>query len=155
MRTLFLLLTLAFLTVGAYAQALPTEDDYYKMVTLPIPEGVVLEVGGLAVMPDGRLAVSTRRGEVWLVENPTMNGGARPHFKRFAHGLHEALGLAYHDGALYTAQRSELTRLRDRNGDGRADRYETVYSWPLDGNYHEYSYGPLIRDDGAMRGKTA
>ena len=43
---------------GVYAQTIPTEDDYYKMITLPIPEGVVLEVGGLAVMPDGRLAVT-------------------------------------------------------------------------------------------------
>ena len=132
------------------AQPLPTEADYYEMVTVPIPEGIVLEVGGLAFLPDGRLAVSTRRGEVWLVENPTAAYGGQPHFKRFAHGLHEALGLAYHDGALYTAQRSELTRLVDRDGDDRADRYETVYSWPLEGNYHEYSYGPLFRDDGTM-----
>ena len=72
LRCLFLCLAPATLAAGVCAQALPTEDDYYKMVTLPIPEGVVLEVGGLAVMPDGRLAVSTRRGEVWLVENPTM-----------------------------------------------------------------------------------
>lgn len=150
MRRLSLFLILGFVAAGVYAQALPTEDDYYKMTTVPIPEGVVLEVGGLAVLPDGRLAVSTRRGEVWLVENPTMDGGAPPHFKRFAHGLHEALGLAYHDGALYTAQRSELTRLIDRDGDDRADRYETLYSWPLAGNYHEYSYGPLFRDDGTM-----
>ena len=135
---------------GVYAQPWPTEDDYYTMTTVPIPEGVVLEVGGMAVMPDGRLAVATRRGEVWLVENPSMEGGAAPHFKRFAHGLHEALGLAYHDDALYTAQRSELTRLIDRDGDDRADRYETVYAWPLEGNYHEYSYGPVFRDDGAM-----
>ncbi|MCH7982847.1 MAG: hypothetical protein IIC28_02635, partial [Chloroflexi bacterium] len=64
--------------------------------------------------------------------------------------LHEALGLAYRDGVFYTTQRSELTRLRDIDGDGRADTYETVYSWPLEGNYHEYSYGPLIREDGTM-----
>ena len=150
MQHLFCCLTVALFAAGVYAQPWPTEDEYYTMTTVPIPEGVVLEVGGLAVMPDGRLAVSTRRGEVWLVENPSMDGGGTPHFKRFAHGLHEALGLAYHDGALYTAQRSELTRLADRNGDDRADRYETVYAWPLEGNYHEYSYGPVFRNDGAM-----
>ena len=100
LRRLLLCLALATLAAGVYAQALPTEDEYYKMVTLPTPEGVVLEVGGLALMPDGRLAVSTRRGEVWLVENPTMDGGAPPHFKRFAHGLHEALGLGFRPGPL-------------------------------------------------------
>ena len=120
------------------------------MVTLPIPEGVVLEVGGLDVLPDGQLAVSTRRGDIWLVKNPSMKGPAKPQFKRFAHGLHEALGVAYRDGAIYAAQRSELTRLRDLDGDGRADRYETVYTWPLEGNYHEYSFGPLFREDGTM-----
>jgi glucose/arabinose dehydrogenase/azurin len=134
----------------AIAQVPAVEADYYRIQTLPIPEGVFLEVGGMDVLPDGQLAVSTRRGEVWLVKNPSMAGGARPQFQRFAHGLHEALGLAYRDGVIYTTQRGELTRLRDNNGDGRADRYETVYSWPLEGNYHEYSYGPLIRPDGTM-----
>jgi azurin/glucose/arabinose dehydrogenase len=120
------------------------------MVTLPIPENVILEVGGLETLPDGRLAVVTRRGEVWLVENPEGSNGHRPHFTRFAQGLHEALGLAWHDGALYTAQRSELTRLRDTDGDGRANRYETVYAWPLSGNYHEYSFGPVFSPKGDM-----
>ncbi len=73
-----------------------------------------------------------------------------PHFRRFAHGLHEALGLAFHDGALFAAQRSELTRHTDHDGDGAADAYDTVHSWPLESNYHEYSYGPLIRSDRSM-----
>ncbi|MDA0684700.1 MAG: plastocyanin/azurin family copper-binding protein [Bacteroidetes bacterium] len=132
------------------AQVSTTEADYYKIVTLPIPEGVVLEVGGLDVLPDGQLAVSTRRGDIWLVKNPTMEGPARPEFKRFAHGMHEALGVAYRDGVIYSAQRGELTRLTDVDGDGEADKYETVYSWPLEGNYHEYSFGPLIKPDGTM-----
>src|SRR3954470_19472403 len=106
----------------------PTESDFYRMTTLPIPEGVVLEVGGLETLPDGRLGVATRRGDVWIVDNPSSLNGGRPHFTRFAQGLHEAVGLMYRDGALYTAQRSELTRLRDTDGDGKADRYETVYS---------------------------
>ena len=126
------------------------ENDYYRMSSIPIPENVVLEVGGLETLPDGRLAIATRRGDVWVVENPAGVNGGRPHFTRFAQGLHEALGLAYRDGALYTAQRSELTRLRDLDGDGRADRYETVYSWPLSGNYHEYSFGPVFSPTGDM-----
>ena len=46
----------------ASAQEKPKEEDYYRIVPLPIPENVVLEVGGLEMMPDGKLAVSTRRG---------------------------------------------------------------------------------------------
>jgi azurin len=87
---------------------------------------------------------------VWLIENPSSSNGGQPHYTRFAQGMHEALGLAYRDGALYATQRSELTRLRDLDGDGRADRYETVYSWPLSGNYHEYSFGPVFSPKGDM-----
>ena len=126
------------------------ENAYYRLVTIPIPEGIVLEVGGLTTLPDGRLGVATRRGDVWIIENPTMERGAAPHYTRFAQGLHEALGLAYRDGALYTTQRGELTRLRDTDGDGRADRYESVYSWPLSGNYHEYAFGPVFDPRGNM-----
>jgi glucose/arabinose dehydrogenase/azurin len=126
------------------------EAEYYRISTVPLPEGVVLEVGGLETMPDGRLAVATRRGDVWMIENPASANGGQAHFSRFAQGLHEALGLAYHDGSLYTTQRSELTRLRDTDGDGKADVYETVQAWPLSGNYHEYSFGPVFGPKGEM-----
>ncbi len=126
------------------------EDQYYKIITLPVPEDILLEVGGLAALPDGRIAVCTRRGDIWVVENPGMYAGRPPQYIRFAEGLHEPLGLAYQDNALYAVQRGELTRLRDTNGDGIADRYETVYDWPLSGHYHEYSYGPKFMPDGSM-----
>ncbi len=138
---------LLFLTCSAFAQ---TEDDYYKIITLPVPEGIVLEVGGLTALPNGSLAAATRRGEVWTIDNPYMQNGQSPRFTRFAHGMHENLGLAYVDGSLYTAQRGELTRLRDTDGNGRADRYESVFSWPLSGHYHEYSFGPKVGGDGSL-----
>ena len=47
----------------------PTEDDYYPIVEIPIPEDINLEVGALEWMPDGILAVATRRGDIYLVEN--------------------------------------------------------------------------------------
>ena len=126
------------------------EDDFYKLTSLPVPEDVILEVGGMATLPDGSLAVCTRRGEVWIISNPSASGSERPTYKRFAFGLHEALGLAYKDGDIYVTQRSELTRLRDTDGDGKADSYDKLYSWPLSGNYHEYSYGPTFLPNGNM-----
>lgn len=123
------------------------EGYYYQLITLPIPDDVVLEVGGLDVMDDGRPAVSTRRGEVWLVDG-AYGQAPNPTYHRFASGLHEPLGLLAKEGAIYTAQRGELTRLVDNDGDERADIYETVYAWPLTGNYHEYSYGPLELPNG-------
>lgn len=126
------------------------EDDFYKLISLPVPEDVILEVGGMVTLPDGSLAICTRRGEVWIVSNPYISGPERPTYKRFASGLHEPLGLAYKDGDLYVTQRSELTRLRDTDQDGRADAYDKIYSWPLSGNYHEYSYGPTFLPNGNM-----
>lgn len=143
---------IAATSVYAHGQAgkTPTEDDYYKIITIPNPEGILLEVGGVATLPDGRIGLSTRRGDVWLVENPAMENGAGPRFSLFASGLHEPLGLLYKDNAFFVAQRGELTKLMDKNGDDRADVYETVYSWPLSGHYHEYSYGPKLAPDGSM-----
>ncbi|MVM29086.1 auracyanin family protein [Spirosoma sp. HMF4905] len=126
------------------------EDDFYKLISLSVPEDVILEVGGMATLPDGGLAICTRRGDVWLVTNPYISGTERPTYKRFASGLHEPLGLAYKDGDIYVTQRSEITRLHDADGDGRADSYDKIYSWPLSGNYHEYSYGPTFLPNGNM-----
>jgi len=146
---LFILLIMwANPTNGQSAKALK-EEDYYKIVTVPVPEGILLEVGGVATMPDGRIAVCTRRGDVWIIENPNAENG-NPEFTLFASGLHEALGLLYYDGALYSAQRGELTKLVDKNGDGKADVYETVYAWPISGHYHEYSFGPKLGSDGSF-----
>ncbi len=123
----------------------PQEDDYYRILTIPVPDDILLEVGGLTTFPDGRIALATRRGDVWVIENPY---GKAPKYVLFASGLHEPLGLAYKDNALYAAQRGELTKLADTNGDGKADLYETVYAWQLSGHYHEYSFGPAIAPDG-------
>jgi cytochrome c551/c552 len=125
----------------------PTEDDYYKIVKLPMPEGLVMEVGGMTTYPNGDIAVCTRRGDVYIIENPT---ASIPHFRKFATGLHEALGLVYKEGNLYVAQRGELTKLIDKDGDGKAETYKTIYSWPISGHYHEYSFGPKLSPDGAF-----
>lgn len=128
----------------------PVESDYYSIVDLPIPEDIVLEVGGMDVLPDGSLAVCTRRGEVWIIENPSRKNGSPPKYRLFAEGLHEPLGLTYRDGAIYVTQRPEITRLEDTDGDGRADEFKSVWVRPLSGNYHEYFYGPLFLPNGDM-----
>lgn len=136
----------ALLWQGAAAQAESAkEDDYFKIMRVPVPEGDLLEVGGLCTLPNGSLAVTTRRGDVFLVENPS---GPKPFFRKFASGMHEVLGVVYKDGSLYCVQRGELTKLTDTNNDGKADSYETVFAWPISGNYHEYSFGPKIAPDG-------
>jgi hypothetical protein len=133
----------------AFAQT-PTEDDYYPITRFPIPKGIVLEAGGIHPMKDGRVAVSTRRGEIWMVEGAlSRKRPAKVTFKRFAHGLHEVLGVVEKDGWLYATQRCELTKMKDSNGDGRADLFETVNAgWGITGDYHEYAFGSKFDKNG-------
>lgn len=140
-----LVLLMGFSGTNLLAQESPTEEDFYKIVTPAVPEGILLEVGGLVTLPNGSLGISTRRGDIWIVDNPT---SPKPYFRKFASGLHEVLGLEYKDGALYCAQRGELTKLVDTDGNGEADLYQTVHAWPVSGHYHEYSFGPKIAPDG-------
>jgi glucose/arabinose dehydrogenase len=125
-------------------------EKFYTVTPYVLPDGVKLEASGMALLPDGRLAVAVRKGEVWMLQHPEADP-ANPEavgYKLFASGLHEPLGLAWHDGALLTVQRSELTKLRDTDGDGEADEYLTVAKgWGVSGNYHEYAYGPVVDKD--------
>ena len=140
---------LLFVVLGFFSQLFGQNQvsDYYKIEKITIPKEISLEVGGLAFDDKGNLGITTRRGELWVIQNPSSKNST---FKRYAHGLHEPLGLAFKDGSFYCAQRGELTQLTDKNGDGRADVYKTIYRWDLDGNYHEYSYGPVFTPEGDM-----
>ena len=96
----FVALLLAVLVLTAQAQdkkkapAKPTaEDEYYKLLRYELPPGQVLEAGALEIMADGKVAVGTRRGEIWMIDNAYDDDPAEARFTRFAHGLHEILGL--------------------------------------------------------------
>jgi glucose/arabinose dehydrogenase len=132
---LFVALLLAFRAVNAQT------DTAYVAETIPLPPGLTAEVGGLDFLPDGRLAVAFHRGEV-MTYNP-----ATKTWNRFAEGLHDPLGvLAVSNTELLVMQRPELTRVRDTNGDGRADEFSVVTDdFGISGNYHEFAFGP-VRD---------
>lgn len=148
----FILFPILLLLTGFFnlwAQKAPGADEsvYYQIHPVVVPEDIVLEVGGMDFDDQGRLGVCTRRGDIWLISNPDSE---RPAFQRFARGLHEPLGLGWKDGSFIAAQRGELTKITDEDGDLQADLYEPVYIWDLAGNYHEYSYGPVFLPDGDM-----
>ena len=136
---------------------LTPEDQFYRAITISLPKDVVLETGGLDVLPpdakgECRPIVSTRRGEVWIIEGAYEEPAFNCKFKRFAFGMHEPLGLAVRQEkddagkpvtAVYCVQRGELTRLVDTNGDDVADVYQTFSdAWGVSGNYHEFAFGP-------------
>ena len=137
------------LAVAAALGAAPdahAEDRYYTVQSYRPPEGEVLEVGGLVFLPDGTLAASTRRGRVWLIDDPDADDPSTSPFTMHADGLWEGLGLNQIDGDVLVLQRSELSRLRDLDGDRFAERIDTITNdWGLTDNYHEFAFG-LPRD---------
>lgn len=131
------------------ASEVPVEADYYEIVTLSEPEDLALEVSGMTVLEDGRPLVATRRGEVWILDGAYAPDGEGVEYSLFVDGLQEPLGLLQKDGWIYFAQRGELSRMRDVDGDDRADEIETVCdAWRISGNYHEYNFGPRLGPDG-------
>jgi len=136
------------LSVSMWFNSNAAEKDYYKLTTVSFPDDLKLEVSGMATLPEDRMAIAIRKGEVWIADKLSTDN---PVYKQFASGLHEPLGLALHKGDLFTVQRSELTRLRDTNFDGRADEYLTfAKGWGVTGNYHEYAYGPAVDGEGNL-----
>ena len=133
------------------AQDLTKQNEYYRIQTVPVPPGVVLELGAMETMPDGRLAVSSRRGDIYMFAEPLQKDASKIESKMYAQGLHEVLGLAYRDGSLYATQRGEVTRLTDVDKDGTADLFETVTDgWGIDGDYHEYAFGSKFDKEGNL-----
>ena len=151
MKQLTLLLLLAS-SASAWAQAAKeSEEDYYPLIKIPIPKDVMLEAGGIELMPDGKIAVSTRRGEIWMIENAFDKDPKAAKFSLWASGLHEVLGLAYRDGWLYCMQRCELTKMKDSTGRGRADVFRTVNDdWAISGDYHEYAFCSKFDKEGNL-----
>lgn len=133
--------------LGEYWGTAEEEAKYYRIVDIPFPKDLALEVGCFEVLSKDRLAVGTRRGDIYFVdgafaENPL------PKYHKFAGGLDEVMGLSHHKGEFYVTQQTEVTRITDRNADGRADRFETLSdAWGFR-NYHEFAFGSKRDADG-------
>jgi glucose/arabinose dehydrogenase len=127
----------------------PREAEYYKLTDLPLPPTATIEAGSFAQLPDGRLVVGTRRGDIYFVPG-AFDPKPELRYHLFASGLHEVFGLDWRDGWLYATQQGEVTRLRDLDGDGRADRFETVSDVWGYGGEHEFTFGSKFDRNGFL-----
>lgn len=134
--------------LGEYWGTGEAEAKYYKLVDIPLPKELAIEAGSFEVMPDQQqLAIASRRGDIFLVDG-AFDVHPEPTIKKFASGLDEVFGMAYRDGSFYITQQTEVTRITDTNGDGRADRFDTLSDrWGFR-NYHEFSFGSKPDADG-------
>lgn len=104
----------------------------------------LFEPTGIAVAKDGTIVLSTRTAGVWRIRDGK--------WSLFAEGIYESLGVIIEDDkgdVIVIAQKPELTRISDTNGDGRADSFVTVCDdYGFHGNYHEYTHGPVKDAEG-------
>jgi hypothetical protein len=95
---------------------------------------------GFDFFRDGRAAVCTLSGDVWIVSGLDARLD-HVKWKRFATGLYEPLGLRILEDQIYVLDRNGIVRLHDLNHDGEADFYENFNSDLVsDANYHSFHY---------------
>jgi glucose/arabinose dehydrogenase len=115
-RSVLPVLLAAAFVCGA-GQASPQTDKVLQHVKLPTGFRMDVytdEVPGARSMARGdrgTLFIGTRSGQVYAVLPP--QGGAKPAVRIIAEKLNMPNGVAYHDGALYVAEISRITRYDD------------------------------------------
>ncbi|MFO0935193.1 MAG: hypothetical protein U0798_01595 [Gemmataceae bacterium] len=120
------------------------ENGPFRIDTLTIPYEnrfkALFFCTSLDFLPDGRIAMTTCHGDVWLVSIDEAKNECR--WQRYATGLFYPFGIKLVDGKLIVLERGQLTRLHDRNGDGEADEYECVCNnWHTGPGEHSYDTG--------------
>jgi glucose/arabinose dehydrogenase len=90
---------------------------------VPNPWNADTFFGGFDFFSDGRAAVCTMQGEVWIVSGID-DSLKHLSWRRFASGIFQGLGLRIVNDQIYVLGRDQITRLHDLNGDGEADFYE-------------------------------
>ena len=101
---------------------------------------------GLDFFPDGRIAVCSWDGDVWIVEHAARVPGAREpralRWQRIASGMFQPLGLKIVDGKIHVTCRDQLTVLHDLNGDGEIDFYQCLNNdHQVTEHFHEFAMG--------------
>ena len=124
--------------------AVAKDDAAYVVDTIPVPEDNPwkswMRISALDFFSDGRAAVATMNGDVWIVSGLDAKL-EKVVWKRFATGLFEPLGLRIVKDAVYVHGRDQITRLHDLNADGEADFYECFNNdRTLWSSYHAFAF---------------
>jgi hypothetical protein len=99
----------------------------------------------IARTADGTLAFCSLKGQVFLAKD-TDGDGIEDKLTVFEEGLAAPYGLIAEGNDLLVAHKPELLRLRDVDGDGRADVREVVADgWGYTEDYHDWTTG-ILRD---------
>jgi len=132
----------------------PLNDSAYVIDTLNVPYDnpyrTVMQLTGLAFLPNGDALVCTLAGDMWRVsgiddslENVT--------WRRFATGFNQPIGIHIDEDGIFVLDRGQIYRLHDRNQDGEADFYEN-YANDFGGydRSHTHTFGLHRTADGSF-----
>jgi len=121
-------------------------------ISLPLenPWGRNLRLADLAFFKDGRAAVVTFDGDVWIVSG--LRGDlTEVKWRRFASGLHEPQSLCIRDDQIFVFDRNGIWRLRDTTGIGEADVYELFSNaFTQTAETREYAQAMKLAPDGSF-----
>ena len=138
------------------------DDGPFAVDFLTAPESnpwlAQLRFTGLDFFADGRIAICSWDGDVWIAEMITTprvgadSKSANPpgiRWQRIASGLYQPLGLKIVDGKIHVICRDQLTVLHDLNGDGEIDFYECLNNdHQVTEHFHEFAMGLQTDADG-------
>ena len=110
-----------------------------------LPISTAIMPTGIAWLADGRMVMTSLKGDVWIVSD-TNNDGLPDSTKLFADGLSAPYGIQVDGDSILVAHKPEVLRLRDIDGDGQADQFDVVASgWGFSDDYHDWTTA-LVRD---------
>ena len=117
--------------IKALPQASSSAPFVRENLSLPLPNPWKRNVrpSDFDFFPDGRFAMVTFDGDVWICDDLTGRQGPLT-WRRFAGGLHEPMGLRVVENQIVVFDRNGLVRLHDRDGNGEADYYENLCNLP-------------------------
>ncbi len=102
---------------------------------------------GLDFLPDGRMAVCTWDGDVWLVANVVNKNELS--WQRIATGLFQPLGLKIVAQKIHVTCRDQLVVLHDLNDDEEIDFYQCLNNdHQVTEHFHEFAMGLQTDDAG-------
>ncbi len=110
-----------------------------------------MKLSGIDFFADANLAAACATdGDIWLISGLT-DGGNSLKWKRIGSGLFQPLGLKIIDEKIFVACRDQVVLLRDLNGDGETDYYESFnHDHQVTDHFHEFAMGLQADEQGNL-----
>ena len=110
-----------------------------------------MKLSGIDFMKDANVAIAcTTDGDIWKITG-LIDGQRTLKWKRIGAGLFQPLGIKILEDKIYVICRDQLVWLRDFNGDGETDFYESFnHDHQVTDHFHEFAMGLQADEKGNL-----